>query len=70
MADNRTELQKAADEFDMKLYRLIMAADGMAGRERPGTHARNTWLEINAQLRIARRPVRGMMHADDRARTQ
>ena len=56
----KTETQKAANTFDLALYRLIVRA------ERGG----KAWYEVAARLRSARAYVRELMHPEDRKGTE
>ena len=59
MPKRRTEEEKFADSFDLKLFNLMGQA---AARKGP-------WMRISLALRAVRPMVRGMMHHEDRKET-
>jgi hypothetical protein len=64
----RTAEQKLADEFDLKLFRLISDAEYVTS-SKPGARPSTQWLKVGEMLRDARVLVRSMMHDDDRWQT-
>lgn len=64
----RTDEQKRADEFDLKLFRLISDAEYVPS-SKPGARPSSQWIKIGMALREARPLVRAMMHDDDRWQT-
>lgn len=64
----RTDEQKRADEFDLKLFQLISAAEYVPS-SKPGERPSAQWLKIGQRLREARALVRAIMYDDDRWET-
>lgn len=61
----RTKTEQQANDFDLKLFNLMRAAETLADQPRLG----NKWRSVLVALKTARPPVRGMMHPDDRKET-
>lgn len=64
----RTLNQTTANDFDMRLYRLLNEAEGHSGKVRPGMEAQ--WYAVKTRLVQARLLVRDMMHESDRKGTE
>lgn len=64
----RTAEQKRADEFDLKLFRLISDAEHTPS-SKPSARPSAQWIKVGQMLREARVLVRSMMHDDDRWQT-
>lgn len=62
----RTKTEMQANDFDLKLFNLMRAAQDLADQPRLG----NKWRGIANSLAAARREVRGMMNPYDRKETE
>jgi hypothetical protein len=63
MSDTRrTDAQRLANEMDCDIYRFILWAERESVKDKQ-------WLRVVQALKAARPPIRGRMHADDRAQT-
>ena len=65
----RTEQQKAADNFDADLYRLISASRNFYLVKGIPKEEYDRWVAIHEHLMNARSLVRRMMHKEDRTET-
>mgnify|MGYP001598573316 CR=1 FL=1 len=67
----RTRNHERANEFDLKLFRLIIRASGHACKdETRSSYDRDKWSRIERELRRIRPLVRELMHETDIANTR
>jgi hypothetical protein len=62
----RTQQQREANDFDLTLFNLIESAEYYAERAHGNS---SPWRFVASTLRMARSPVRRMMHDDDQRAT-